>query len=65
MKIHAGLVLPAILLAVLGGCAAVGPDYAEPALPVPANWSNAPAQAAAAQDLGHDGRDIDLTIRRS
>ncbi|MFA7318781.1 MAG: efflux transporter outer membrane subunit [Sulfuricella sp.] len=51
MKIHAGLVLPAILLAALGGCAAVGPDYAEPALPVPANWNNAPAQAAAAQDL--------------
>lgn len=51
MKIHAGLVLPATLLAVLGGCAAVGPDYVEPALPVPANWNNAPAQAAAAQDL--------------
>lgn len=51
MKILAGLVLPAILLAVLSGCAAVGPDYAEPALPVPANWSNAPAQVAAPQDL--------------
>lgn len=51
MKTLLGLALPVIFLVVLGGCAAVGPDYAKPALPVPENWSNAPAQIAAAQDL--------------
>jgi NodT family efflux transporter outer membrane factor (OMF) lipoprotein len=35
---------PAVLLAV-AGCAAVGPDYVEPTLPLPAAWSNADAVA--------------------
>jgi NodT family efflux transporter outer membrane factor (OMF) lipoprotein len=51
MKTITGFALPAILLAVLGGCAAVGPDYVKPELPMPANWANAPAKPAASQDL--------------
>ena len=51
MKTLPGFALPAILLAVLSGCASVGPDYARPEVPVPANWTNAPAKSAMAQDL--------------
>ncbi len=51
MKTITGFALPAILLAVLGGCAAVGPDYVKPELPMPANWANAPAKPAASQNL--------------
>ncbi|MGZ5096064.1 MAG: efflux transporter outer membrane subunit, partial [Burkholderiales bacterium] len=32
----------AVFAAFLGGCAAVGPDYVEPRIDVPAAWSRAP-----------------------
>jgi multidrug efflux system outer membrane protein len=51
MKTHAGVALPALLLAVLSGCASVGPDYARPDMAIPANWVYAPAELAIAQDL--------------
>lgn len=36
-----GLSLTGLLLAVLAGCATVGPDYREPMLPLPGAWSRA------------------------
>lgn len=43
------LLVPAMLL--LGGCAAVGPDYRAPVLAAPARWSEAPGPATAAPGL--------------
>lgn len=40
--------LPAVLAALLGGCAAVGPDYSAPGLAAPARWSETPDAAEAA-----------------
>ncbi len=51
MKKIRGFTLPVMILAVLSGCATVGPDYVRPGLAVAENWSNAPVKAAAAQDL--------------
>jgi multidrug efflux system outer membrane protein len=39
-------ITPLLLLLFLGGCAAVGPDYREPTLPLPAAWSGGAAQPA-------------------
>lgn len=51
MKTLTDFALPAVLLAMLSGCAAVGPDYVKPELAMPANWANARAKPVAAQDL--------------
>jgi NodT family efflux transporter outer membrane factor (OMF) lipoprotein len=51
MKTLTDFALPAVLLAMLGGCASVGPDYVRPELSVPETWANAQAKSAAAQDL--------------
>ena len=51
MKILLGSALPAILFVVLSGCTTVGPDYVKPDMAMPANWANAPAKPAMAQDL--------------
>lgn len=51
MKTLTGFVLPAILLAVLSGCATVGPDYAKPDMTISANWANASEKPVMAQDL--------------
>jgi NodT family efflux transporter outer membrane factor (OMF) lipoprotein len=51
IKTFTGFTLTIILIAMLGGCASVGPDYAIPDMIMPANWANAPAKPAMAQDL--------------
>ncbi|BAN35509.1 NodT family RND efflux system outer membrane lipoprotein [Sulfuricella denitrificans skB26] len=51
MKKLTGFALPAILLAVLSGCASVGPDYIKPDMGISANWANASTKSDAAQDL--------------
>ena len=52
MKTFTGFALSIILILIvaLGGCAAVGPDYAKPDKVMPANWANAPANSAMTQD---------------
>jgi len=51
MKTLTGVALPTILLAVLSGCASVGPDYAKPKDDLPAYWASTLAKHAMAQDL--------------
>lgn len=51
MKTFTGFVLPAVLLAVLNGCASVGPNYAKPEVSLPENWVNAQAKSATTQDF--------------
>jgi NodT family efflux transporter outer membrane factor (OMF) lipoprotein len=44
----------AVTLMALAGCVAVGPDYQEPALPLPAAWSGSAAGEAAAAVRGRE-----------